>query len=587
MNQAIRPLVDGESTEYNEPIEIQIEKLIEKIKDNNLPDEYKVQAISQLKQKLEMSENFLQTPTFKAPLPKPIASKYPPKLEIKKAVPTVSIPDEAKSEYSQEEEPYNYNGNNHPPYYSQPPYYPQQQPNPQIVMLNQPNKDAPNHHSSNTPDNQYHQNDANLLSMLMPIKNLIYKTEIKNKKLKQQLENLVSQPLAQSKIQPTPIQPFKSLLTSTEAIKLAIDEPISNDLSPEEKMVAQMNAQEHDMIRLLTQLDKNGEMYQHKLNQYKQMSKNRVQMEKLIHKQRIDRLCKKDGIDDAEHLNRIKEEEKRKANLAQIEAQATNRAVKESVSMHKFESFRIYWDFLTGLPISVKNIDIAFSIELNNKYQEIFAISRTECENDKFNPSTNSCEILKISDLNEIIASPELRLAIEIRTMDDKGECELIGWSRMDIYNYMNQLINGLFVLYIFDNKDIEYSDETEFIRGLHIVPQARLYVRIAHVEGDYVNSFKPTLQSKNKYSIPQLLNVQYDMPEEDSAMPSNSQTQLQSINPMKSQRVNLQMGIIPENPNEESSPNIKLNTQEGIRGILCHAYNIKCLNAVKNHYVY
>jgi len=69
-----------------------------------------------------MSENFLQTPTFKAPLPKSIAAMYPPKVEKIKAMPTVSIPDEAKSSILRKKS-HSITMDNHQPYYSQPPYY--------------------------------------------------------------------------------------------------------------------------------------------------------------------------------------------------------------------------------------------------------------------------------------------------------------------------------------------------------------------------------------------------------------------------------------------------------------------------------
>ena len=439
------------------------------------------------------------------------------------------------------------------------------------------------------------QEDATLLSMLMPIKNLIYKTEIKNKKLKEQLVQLLDQPppvMSQIPQQP-PQERRKPLLQSSEPMKLALNDPRAEDLTPEEKMIAYLNAQEQDTIRLLSQLDKDSEVYQHKLSQYKELSQHRMQMEKLIHKQRIDKLCMDDGVDEEERLMQIREEERRKANIESIEAIASNRAVKQSNSINKFESFRVHWDYVTGLPISIGNIIIAFSTEYNRSFTEIQEISQTDCIRDSFNPTTNMCEILKSCEVNEVLPNPDIRLVIEVKTIKNSGDVEAIGWSRISLYDYMNQLINGLFVLYLFSDKEISFDDEAQFIRGLHKVPQARLYIRIARMENDFVNSFKPNLQSKSKYSIPHLLNVQYENIEED--MPAaviepveNVPIAKQNTLFPKAKKSPAMMSVIPENPNEENSPlaSKKIVPTGGIRGVMCNIVNIKQLPSVKAHYV-
>jgi hypothetical protein len=158
----------------------------------------------------------------------------------------------------------------------------------------------------------------------------------------------------------------------------------------------------------------------------------------------------------------------------------------------------------------------------------------------------------------------------------------------------MNQLINGLFVLYLFSDKDISFTDETQFIRGLHKVPQTRLYIRIARMENDFVNSFKPNLQSKSKYSIPHLLNVQYENIEEDMPLaimePVNNAPIAKSNTLLpKAKKSPTMMSVIPENPNEENSPlaSKKILPNDGIRGVMCNIANIKQIPSVKAHYVY
>ena len=113
-------------------------------------------------------------------------------------------------------------------------------------------------------------------------------------------------------------------------------------------------------------------------------------------------------------------------------------------------------------------------------------------------------------------------------------------------------------------------------------------------MENDFVNSFKPNLQSKSKYSIPHLLNVQYENIEEDMPLaimePVNNAPIAKSNTLLpKAKKSPTMMSVIPENPNEENSPlaSKKILPNDGIRGVMCNIANIKQIPSVKAHYVY
>jgi len=50
----------------------------------------------------------------------------------------------------------------------------------------------------------------------------------------------------------------------------------------EERMLANIAAQEFDQLRILSKIPKNSDLYRHKMNQYKEMSAMRAEMEKVL-----------------------------------------------------------------------------------------------------------------------------------------------------------------------------------------------------------------------------------------------------------------------------------------------------------------
>jgi hypothetical protein len=58
----------------------------------------------------------------------------------------------------------------------------------------------------------------------------------------------------------------------------------------EERALMNIAAQEFDALRVLSQIPKNTELYKHKLQQYKEMSAMRSEMEKVLQEQKLEKL---------------------------------------------------------------------------------------------------------------------------------------------------------------------------------------------------------------------------------------------------------------------------------------------------------
>ena len=58
----------------------------------------------------------------------------------------------------------------------------------------------------------------------------------------------------------------------------------------EERALANIAAQEFDQLRILSKLPKDSDLYRHKMQQYKEMSAMRSEMEKVLQEQKLEKL---------------------------------------------------------------------------------------------------------------------------------------------------------------------------------------------------------------------------------------------------------------------------------------------------------
>ena len=70
----------------------------------------------------------------------------------------------------------------------------------------------------------------------------------------------------------------------------AQNEQRAEDMEAEEKALLNVAAQEYDALKMLSDLDPESELYKYKLQQYKEMSTYRADIEKALQKQRLEKL---------------------------------------------------------------------------------------------------------------------------------------------------------------------------------------------------------------------------------------------------------------------------------------------------------
>jgi hypothetical protein len=490
-----------------------------------------------------------------------------------------------------------------PPQYPYP-YYPQQQQypsQPQILMIpqNEP-KTANKEIIQQQPQNEYPAFDPQVQSYLMQINQLISKTNKKNQKLKEDIGSL-SKLQQQSYMAPPPLPPTPVEVTNEIPImKLAQNQVRTEGMDEEEKALANLAAQECDSIRLLSQIDSKSEIYQIKLQQYKELSDYRAQMEIQIQKHKIEKLRKAkapalaktpsiktplqtpypslaNGTMYSKPPTSMKpmSQAKSMAHTKMSEPIESIQGAPQIEPPIQTEDIWIHWDFVLNLPLIAENLKIVYSlVSCSNQIIYTEELSKSPCEHDAEAMDFNKCIMRNDVNVQGIIPDRCIRLVIEIRHVSFNGQISTLGWSVMNLYDYMSKLIKGLFVLHLFKPPTYKFIDNEDIIKQLQRIPFIRLYLRVCYPGDDIINSFKAYPNNKSNYSLPELLNVIYVYPEEETLEPKEPGDQEPIINSVQN------APVIPLENQKPVVPQLKPIARHDIMGVEVH---LEMLDKVKS----
>jgi hypothetical protein len=132
----------------------------------------------------------------------------------------------------------------------------------------------------------------------------------------------------------------------------------SEDLETEERALVSLCYQEYDHLRMLSKLGVNSELYRYKMDQYKELSTMRAEIEKVLQEQRLEKIRRdfeKSKYEDERRYNHEKwlEDQKREILAAKLRNQATNggsRRMNRANSQPDIHSARV--DPKSALPIT-------------------------------------------------------------------------------------------------------------------------------------------------------------------------------------------------------------------------------------------
>ena len=168
---------------------------------------------------------------------------------------------------------------------------------------------------------------------------LVKQTEEENRKLQDELERIRNDDLDFEGIANRANDDVEMLKKQLMPNGVSSDEPFpeefifrqndfrSEDLEVEERALMNIAAQEYDHLRLLSRLPTNSELYRYKMDQYKELSTMRAEIEKVLQEQRLEKIRRdyeKQKYEDDRRYNheRWLEEQKREILAAKLRNQA-------------------------------------------------------------------------------------------------------------------------------------------------------------------------------------------------------------------------------------------------------------------------
>ena len=218
------------------------------------------------------------------------------------------------------------------------------------------------------------------------------------------------------------------------------------DLNEDERMIVGLGGQEVDQLRLLSQLPIGTELYRFKMDQFKELSTTRGEMEKIIQEQRLLKMRR-----DFEKVRR--EEDRKFENEKWVDEQRKNiiaNRLRKDLSPNKqfkvydpTEGFIIHWDYLLSVPKRNDSCQIVYGIYING--EEVYPPSMIDphaCEVDT--SVTNRCIFGENHAISEIPANANALLIFEVQVFPSKDSpnprLTSFGWSQLDLFDARREL---------------------------------------------------------------------------------------------------------------------------------------------------
>jgi len=227
------------------------------------------------------------------------------------------------------------------------------------------------------------------------------------------------------------------------------------DLNDDERMIVGLGGQEVDSLRLLSQLPIGTELYRFKMDQFKELSTTRAEMEKIVQEQRLLKMRR-----DFEKVRR--EEDRKFENEKWVDEQRKNiianrlrkdlNPTKQLKVYDPTEGFIIHWDYLLSVPKRNDSCQIVYGIYING--EEVYPPSMIDpkaCEVDT--SVTNRCIFGENHAVSEIPANANCLLIFEIQLFPSKDSpnqrLTSFGWSQLDLFDARRELKYKI-VLFLF-----------------------------------------------------------------------------------------------------------------------------------------
>lgn len=313
------------------------------------------------------------------------------------------------------------------------------------------------------------------------------------------------------------------------------------DLSEDERMLVHFTMMEADALRILNRIPQNTELYRFKLEQFKELSTQRAEAEKIVQETRLRKMkralemrAKEEDrrFDNQKFLDDVRKQDiatklskdgklikpeqvsvkeglkdmNPKPNVSRMDG-AGGRAPAEGEYNIDY-GFVVHWDYVFGVPKNKKAVQLVFAIM--NGEESILEPQLVEPRpTQDQNTQKNQCVIYENNHIREIEPHKLTNLLIEVQlpvSMNNVEDYVSHGWTFINLFDLNNQLNRGKFKLPLY-KQPIFRNINADGVDQLSPVMDTTILFRISYPWKDEFSNLKnlePHLNHRD-YLIPSL----------------------------------------------------------------------------------
>lgn len=320
------------------------------------------------------------------------------------------------------------------------------------------------------------------------------------------------------------------------------------DLNEDERMLVHFQMMEADALRILERIPQSSELYRFKLEQYKELSTQRAEAEKLVQETRLKKMKRALEI-------RAKEEDRKFENqrfLDDVRKQDIAAKLAKEGKIPKIEQasvadglrdlnpkpnmrrnpageakaaegdynidhgFVVHWDYVFGIPKNKKFCQLVYAVmNMDETILEPQVVDPRPVQDQ--NTQKNQCVIYENNNIREIEPSKLTNLIIEVQmptSMNNVEEYTSLGWTFINLFDLNLQLNRGKFKLPLYQ-PPIYKNVNADAVDQLRPVMDSAMLFRISYPWKDEYSNLKnlePHLNHRD-YVIPSLHVKQASIP--------------------------------------------------------------------------
>lgn len=304
------------------------------------------------------------------------------------------------------------------------------------------------------------------------------------------------------------------------ALQKALDvseEAIFPSSLPEEKLIGSILQQEKEDLKLMTMIPQDSEIYQAKLNHFKEMTAIRARMEASLQELAVQRMRKNFAREEILYDKRLAEE-MWKEDQRKLEILSKLNPPKEIYyDYNPARGFYIAWDMLVGIPQKYRRSQIVYGVyERGEVRLEPRLVIPAPTEDDPSNQLGFRSMFKDMHDLKKLPPLPQIISVLEIQGIDPYNKISVIGWTVLELFTTDKKVQEGYWRLPVYRPPTLSMIHIPD-LKVITNIPNAYVYLRI--FAADNLQKFPPA-KSVSQYKIP-VIHLR-DSPFEENGTPRN-----------------------------------------------------------------